>query len=80
MLAKSESDSNLLKSIFPKKHRYLADYIEHMQKCPDPVCICCSTKVGDHFVPFKYPENIGSTYEKQCLKNAKLEEIMRSSK
>lgn len=46
---------------------YLADHLEHMQECPDLVCVCCSAKKGDHFVPFKYPQNLGSTYEKTCF-------------
>eukprot|EP00347_Sterkiella_histriomuscorum_P009794 403339867 len=61
---RSQSQVSLLKETFPKKHKYLLDHIEHMQDCPQLVCICCSTKTGDHFVPFKYPHQMGTQYEK----------------
>jgi hypothetical protein len=40
-----------------------------MQSCPELVCVCCSTKTGDHFVPFKYPQNIGTSYMKVFTKD-----------
>ncbi|CDW77257.1 UNKNOWN [Stylonychia lemnae] len=68
MQHRSASETKLLKQAFPKKHKYLIDHIDHMQNCPQLVCVCCSAKTGDHFVPFRYPTKIGTVYEKTFTK------------
>ena len=33
------------------------------------VCVCCSNNQPDHFIPFKYPSNLGTYYTKNFDKS-----------
>ena len=46
-----------------------------MKNCPHEVCVCCPTKEKDHFVNFKYPNELGSVYQKEFVKEGDIEGI-----